>query len=148
MKHLKPDKLKIEYRDGVTQTEPVIGRKYTLTHSDRTEELFLTIGKEFAYDKINVLRDEVLAEWRLNNEHPYLHVYVYLNGRLDSDLSKRRDIIFRRELPLALEAIRYGDREFFKEHPGLDYAHIWIHFDSANPDYNRLDYYGQPHYYK
>jgi hypothetical protein len=32
----------------VTAAEPVISRYYTLTHSDVTGELFLTIGKQYA----------------------------------------------------------------------------------------------------
>lgn len=63
MGKLNPEKLFVEYRPGVTATEPVMGRKYTLTHSDETADLFLTIGLEYAYDKINKMRDEVLAEW-------------------------------------------------------------------------------------
>ncbi|MDF2790251.1 MAG: hypothetical protein K0S80_3350 [Neobacillus sp.] len=43
--HFIPEKISVEYRDGVTIAEPVIPRYYTLTHSDVTGELFLTIGK-------------------------------------------------------------------------------------------------------
>ena len=44
MSKLNPEKLSVEFRDGVTNTEPILGRRYTLTHSDITAELFLTIG--------------------------------------------------------------------------------------------------------
>jgi len=148
LKYLKPDKLKVEFREEVSKTEPVIGRKYTLTHSDVTADLYLAIGQQFAYDRINAMRDEVLAEWRSNNGQPYLYVYVYLDDKSGSEIAKQRDTIFRRELPLALEAIRYGDRDFFSEHPGLDYAQIWIHFDSENPEYSRFEYQGRPLDYK
>lgn len=72
MKRLNPDKLYVEFRTGVTAIEPAIGRKYTLTHSDITADLFLTIGLQFAYDKVNAMRDEVLGEWRTNNGLPFL----------------------------------------------------------------------------
>jgi hypothetical protein len=44
-------------------------RCYTLTHSDTTGELFLTIGPDFDRAQISglytrLMRDEVLAEWR------------------------------------------------------------------------------------
>lgn len=129
-------------------TEPVIGRKYTLTHSDITGDLFLTIGQQFAYDKINPMRDEVLAEWRTYNGYPFLYVYVYVDGQFGPGISAVRNAIFRRELPLALEAIRYGDNRFFVEHPDLDNAQIWIYFDSINPNYNRFEYWGTPQDYK
>jgi hypothetical protein len=61
-----PEKLYVEFRSGATRTEPILGRKYTLTHSDISAELFLTVGLDFAYDKITSKRDELLAEWLLS----------------------------------------------------------------------------------
>ena len=148
LKRLNPDKLYVDFRTGVTMTEPVIGRKYTLTHSDITADLFLTIGLQFAYDKVNAMRDEVLAEWRSNNGFPFLYVYVYVDGQFGPAVSAVRNAIFRRELPLALEAIRYGDRRFFAAHPDLDNAQIWIRFDSTNAEYNRFENWGTPNDYK
>ena len=63
MSHLNPEKLSVEFMTGVTPTVPIIPRRYTLTHSDITAELFLNIGLTYAYDKINAMRDEVLGEW-------------------------------------------------------------------------------------
>jgi hypothetical protein len=147
LKRLNPDKLYIDFRTGVTMTEPAIGRKYTLTHSDITADLFLTIGLQFAYDKVNAMRDEVLAEWRMNNGFLFLYVYVYVDGEFGSVVSAMRNTVFRHELPLALEAIRYGDRRFFAAHPELDNAPIWIHFYSTNPEYNRFENWGTPNDY-
>ena len=148
MKRLNPDKLNVEFRPGVTMIEPVIGRKYTLTHSDITAELFLTVGLQFAYDKFNSMRDEVLAEWKYYNGNPFLYAYVYVDGQFGPAVSAVRNAIFRRELPLALEAVRWGDRTFFIAHPELDNAPIWIHFDSTNPEYNRFEYWGTPNDYR
>ena len=148
MKRLNPDKLYVEFRTGVTTTEPVIGRKYTLTHSDITADLFLTIGLQFAYDKVNSMRDEVLLEWRMNRGYPFLYVYVYVDGQLTPVVSSVRDKIFRRELPIALEAVRYGDRKLFATHLDLDNAPIWIHFDSTDPKYNQFETWGTPNDYK
>ena len=63
MSSLDPKKLSVEFKDGVTNTDPIIPRHYTLTHCDKTGKLFLTIGLRYAYEKINVMRDEVLGEW-------------------------------------------------------------------------------------
>jgi hypothetical protein len=147
MKRLNPEKLYVELRPGVTITEPILGRKYTLTHSDITADLFLTIGLEYAYDKITRMRDEVLAEWRIYNGYYFLYVYVYV-GNFGPVLTPIRDAIFRRELPLALEAIIYGDRKFFIDHPQLDNAPIWIYFDSEDPKYKRFECWGAPMGYK
>ena len=148
MKKLNPEKLYVDFRTGVTMMEPVIGRKYTLTHSDITADLFLTVGLQFAFDKVNAMRDEVLAEWRTNHGIPFLFVYVYIDGQFGPEVSAMRNAIFRRELPLALEAIRYGDRKFFAAHSDLGHAPIWIHFDSTNPEYNRFENWGTPDDYK
>ncbi|PPA68944.1 staygreen family protein [Jeotgalibacillus proteolyticus] len=142
MKKLNPNKLFVEMGDSVNAAGPIIGRKYTLTHSDLTADLFLTISMEYAYDKITAMRDEVMAEWRVENGGLFLSVYVHVDGPVGAQTMAVRDAIFRRELPLALEAIVYGDREFFMLHPELTQGAIWVHFDSSDPGYNRFEYWG------
>ena len=148
MERLNPEKLNVEYRDDVTHKKPVAGRKYTLTHSDTTGDLFLTLGRGYAYDKINKFRDEVLGEWRNYNGGYFLYIHVYVDGLFDPAVSAKRYSIFTRELPLALEAIRYGDGMFFSAHPQLDNSPIWIYFHSTTPYYNRIENWGTPEDYK
>ena len=141
MGRLNPEKLYVEFRPGVTTTQPILGRKYTLTHSDITAELFLTVGLQFAYDKITSMRDEVIAEWKYPNCGVLLYVYVYV-GDYGPAVNAIRNTIFRRELPLALKAIVYGDQHLFKVNPPLMNAPIWIQFASSEPTYNRFEYWG------
>jgi len=116
-------------------------RRYTLTHSDITAELFLTIGLSYAYDKTNAMRDEVLGEWiKVGDQYVY-YVYLYI-GQYGPEITAIRDTIFRHELPLALEAIRYGDKEFFSVHSELDDSPIIIYFMSTNPQYNKIENWG------
>lgn len=143
MEKLNPEKLTVEYRTGVSETDPVIGRKYTLTHSDTTAELFLTIGLDFAYDQVTKMRDEVLAEWWTDKGVPFLYGTVSVDGEMSSVFTSIRDTIFRKELPLALEAIIYGDRALIEKHPELENAEIWIYFDSVSPKYNKYEYWGK-----
>jgi Staygreen protein len=144
MGKLNPEKLSVEFRDGVTSTKPIIRRRYTLTHSDVTAELFLTIGLKYAYDKINNMRDEVLGEWIKNGETYSYYVYlnVDIDGQFGPEAAAIRDFIFRRELPLALEAIRYGDKEFFSAHPELDNSPIIVFFMSTYPKFNKVENWG------
>ena len=93
MEGLDPEKLSVEFRSGATPAEPVIGRKYTLTHSDETAELYLTIGLDYAVDQINWMRDEVLAEWVLDKGNIFLQVYVYVSGSYGSSVAEIRDKI-------------------------------------------------------
>ncbi|SHK24500.1 staygreen family protein [Paramaledivibacter caminithermalis] len=144
MKRLKPEKLNVEFRFGVTPISPIIDRHYTLTHSDITGELFLTIGLEYAYDKIGPIRDELLAKWNYDNNKYILFAYVYVDGQHGLSMTALRNRIFVKELPLALEAIRYGDRALFQNYPMLDSSPIFIHFYSMDPYFNRIEYRGTP----
>ncbi|TGB03432.1 staygreen family protein [Halobacillus salinus] len=141
MKRLQPEKLFVEWRNGVGWNAPVEGRKYTLTHSDETGELFLTIGTTYAFDKITPMRDEVLAEWRLLGGCPVLYVFVDVDGE-SAGLAAVRNAVFVRELPLALEAMRYGDRCLFLWEPCFDVAPVLVRFHSADPRFNRLECWG------
>lgn len=131
-----PEKLSVEYRDGVTTNQPLISRCHTLTHFDSTGELFLTIGKQFAWDKVNPdMRDEVLGVWSVE-DGKYLNYYVFVYAeKEDQDFltALNRVEVFKREMPLALTAIRYGDRFLFQKYPILDNALIIVHFISRYP---------------
>lgn len=147
MERLNPEKLFVDFTPPLTTMEPLIPRRYTLTHSDITGNLFLTIGLEYAYDKITPMRDEVLAEWRADKESIYLYVYLYV-GDFGAEVTSTRYAIFKRELPLALEAIIYGDRRFLIARPYLNNVLIKVHFDSPDPNYKRVEYWGSPVDYK
>ncbi|WP_339175042.1 staygreen family protein [Solibacillus sp. FSL R5-0691] len=144
MSNFNPERLSVEYRDGVTATEPIISRHHTLTHSDDTGDLFLTIGTQFAWDKVNPeLRDEVLGEWKTNGHYWYYNAYVIVNTQnQDFDTAIRRYEVFRRELPLALTAIRYGDRLLFDRYPTLDNGLIIMNFMSTYPQLYKQEMYG------
>ena len=148
MKKLNPEKLSVSLRSGVTPLNPIIPRRYTLTHSDTTAELFLTIGKTYAYEVIGAMRDEVRAKWVFIDNQYKLYVYVYVGGPFEKNIAAVRYRIFVKELPLALEALRYGDRFFFKNHPPLDCAPIWVYFQSVYPDFNHTEFWGMPEQYR
>ena len=64
MSRLNPAKLHITFREGAAPDGPLIPRRYTLTHSDQTGDLFLTIGPEVNHAQISgwytrLMRDEV-----------------------------------------------------------------------------------------
>jgi len=142
LKKLNAEKLKVSFGVLTSETGPIIPRKYTLTHSDITGDLFLTIAAKYDYDKITDMRDEVLAEWsRLNNEYA-LMVNVMIDKEKSLEMATKRNDIFVKELPLALEAIVYGDRELLKSNPALYEAPIYVKFNSVYPRFNRLELWG------
>jgi hypothetical protein len=45
-------------------------------------------------------------------------------------------------MPLVLEAIRYGNKEFFTANPDLDDSPVIVHFQSSKEKYNRTEEWG------
>jgi hypothetical protein len=149
MKRLQPTKLHVQLASGMPNDGPVTPRRYTLTHSDATGDLYLAIGE--AYDKAQIaglytrlMRDEVLAEWRDDPTGPALHVHCHVSGGVVVGTAGWRDRIFRHELPLVLEALRYGDRGLYAAQPDLDEAPIVVHFHAARARYDRVETWGTP----
>ncbi|WP_201714995.1 staygreen family protein [Rossellomorea arthrocnemi] len=149
MSDFKPEKLSVQYLPPASIFNPIDNRKYTLTHSDTTGAMFLSIGCHFDLEKINPsMRDEVLGEWKRNLGQYTLTGKVYVSeGEFDQQLSNVRFMIFKRELPLALAAIVNGDKGFYTYHPWLLDAPIIICFESIFPEYQQTLYFGKPRQY-
>ncbi len=143
-----PEKLNVEFKDIISVKEPIIPRKYTLTHSDETGDLFLTIGSEYDYEKINPLRDEALATWIKEEEEYIFDVIVEVDGGQDFSKVVIRDKIFREELPLALKAMIYGDEIFLDTHEELNNSKVRIYFKSQYPEFNLVEVWGRISDYK
>jgi hypothetical protein len=124
MKRLNPDKLHVTYLQDSTPDKLVLPRRYTLTHSDKTGELFLSIGNEYNTKQISTIytrfmRDEVLAELHNNGDNFSLGIHYHVSGGFILGTAKWRYNIFKSELPLAIEALRYGDRALYDQNPAL-----------------------------
>jgi len=150
---LNPEKLHVRFAPDTAPKKPIAPRRYTLTHSDATGDLFLTVGGEFDREQIRgwytrLLRDEVLAEWQEADEGPSLHVYCHVSGGLVVGPAGWRYGIFRHHLPQVLEAFRLGDQALFEAHPELDEAPIWVHFSARQRRYNRRESWGTPADYR
>ena len=153
MNRLRTDKLHTRLAAGVDPARPVSPRRYTLTHSDSTGDLYLTVGADYDEAQISgwytrLMRDEVLAEWQRDEHGPSLHVHCHVSGGLVFGAAGWRDAIFRRELQLVLEAFRFGDGRLFETHPELDQAPVWVHFHSTQRRYDQTQRWGTPADYK
>lgn len=147
MRRLDPEKLHVTYLTGVTTEEFILPRRYTLTHSDRTGELFLSIGNEYETKQISklytrLMRDEVLAEFTGEGESLVFNVYCHVSGGFVIGTAKWRYNIFQSELPLVLEAFRYGDRTLFEHYHQLDDTPVLIQFKSNNRRFNKVEDWG------
>jgi hypothetical protein len=87
MARLDPNKLHTRFAKGVTPVRLSFPRCYTLTHSDATGDLFLTVAPDFERRQISgwytrLMRDEVLAEWKQENDGALLRVHCHVSGGL------------------------------------------------------------------
>ena len=147
MKRLNTNKLHVTDLTGTTSGINNLPRRYTLTHSDFTGDLFLTIGDDYDKKQISkfytrLMRDEVLAELIQNDDRLEFRVYCHVSGGLVFGTAKWRSDIFHLELPLVMEAIRYGDRNFFETNPNLDQTPVKVYFCSRNSRYNQVESWG------
>ncbi|TXT63333.1 MAG: hypothetical protein BAJALOKI3v1_390027 [Promethearchaeota archaeon] len=153
MSEILPEKIHVKCTHSIETEKSILQRKYTLTHSDFTGDLFLTINCSYDNEEISnfyskLMRDEVLAEW-IKGEYEYeLHVYLHVSGGYVIGGAWLRERIFRHHLPHVLKVIRYADKDLFDKYPKLDDAKIIVHFQSPKKKYNKLEDYGQLNDYK
>jgi len=153
MKRLNPQKLHVAYLTGATSEDLTLPRRYTLTHSDITGELFLTISNAYDTKQIShlytrLMRDEVLAEFTKEEDGLVFRVYCHISGGFVFGTAKSRYAVFCHELPLVLEAMRFGDRNLFEKIPNLDNTPVLIHFQSTNNRFNKVENWGTMAHYR
>ncbi len=155
MSYFYPDKLHITLSDDVSEEKPLQPRRYTLTHSDRTGDLFLTIGRDYDRSQISgwytrIMRDEVLAEWKAKEvgDPLSLHLYCHVSGGFVVGSAGWRYRIFQHHLRQVIQAFRHGDRQLFSAHPTLDNAEVFVHFEAKQPEYKKMESWGKMEQYK
>lgn len=146
MSRLDPKKLHVRFKKVLPDVFD-LPRRYTLTHSDRTGDLFLTVSSEFDYKQISelytrLMRDEVLAEWKTEQDRLFLHVYCHVCGGFVFGTASLRESIFRRELPLAIEAITHGDRELVFKDERLTRTEVIVHFQKPKAKNCKVETWG------
>jgi hypothetical protein len=85
MTRLIPEKLHVKYLCDTTPDAPLLPRFYTLTHSDFSGDLFLSIGPCYDMKQISglhtrLMRDEVLAELGKDLQGYSLNVFCHVSG--------------------------------------------------------------------
>jgi len=148
MRDLDPRKLHVTRHAGASAQDLRLPRRYTLTHSDVTGDLILSIGAEYDRRQISglytrLMRDEVLAEWKDGGPEPTLHVYVHVSGGLVFGSAGMRSAILHQHMRLVLEAIRCGEAALLAFRPELDQGRVWVHFASKDSRYDQVEDWGQ-----
>ena len=138
MRKLNPQKVFVQYRDEMKPYEPVANRKYTITHSDITAELFVFVADNYAEDQVTSMHDEVRLAWMQYQDKLILYGSVMVDDINSEGNTYIRNKIFYNEMPVALQALRQADRFLFDSAPDLDSTPVMIHFISSNPNYNKV----------
>lgn len=142
MRVVSPAKIFAQYRDNIGPYGPVLDRKYTITHSDITGELFVFIAEYFATDQVTSMYDDVKIGWEQTDNGLVLIGSVLVDGPGVSGVPEIRNKIFYQEMPTALKAMRQADRFLFERYPNLDNTPVFIRFLSENPNYNKTYHFG------
>lgn len=130
---LDPTRLHVTFLPGTGRDGPLTPRRYTLTHSDRTGHLFLSVGSEYDAAALRALqvrleRDEVLGEW-IVDDLPRLDLHMAAQGGLPVFGTARMRVgIFRRYRDLVLDALRTGDSALSAAYPEVRRAPIVARF--------------------
>lgn len=140
-------KLKVLFMgEDINTRTRVVPRTYTLSHCDFTADLTLTISNIIQRDQLKgwYSKDDVVAEWTNVNGELFLNIHCYVSGPnpLSAMAAELRYLIFSKELPLVLEAVLYGDAEFFRERQELMDALVRVYFHSSSNKYNRMECWG------
>ena len=112
MSELDPNKLSVRFQTKASAGSLELPRRYTLTHSDVTGDLFLSIGPDYDVGQFSgiytrLMRDEVLAELVNDQGETSLHVYVHVSGGLVFGFPAWRNDILHYHMPMVLAALRY-----------------------------------------
>jgi Staygreen protein len=146
-------RLTVTFTEGTTPAGPLSPRRYTLTHSDRSGALFLTIGADFDRRalhslQVRLMRDEVLGEWiHGDDREPRLELHMAAQGGVPLfGTADARVRIFRSYRSLVLSALACGDAGLLAGHPELTQAPVVAVFQGRRgreerEDWGRLEQY-------
>jgi len=140
-------RLHVTFEENLEQDKLSLPRRYTLTHSDVTGELFLTIARDYDREQVSgwytrFMRDEVLAEWLGEGEKLSLHLYCHVSGGIIFGTAGMRYNIFRQHMPLVLQAFHEGDGALYECQPELEQAGVSVHFSAWQKRYRKTEAWG------
>ena len=147
MSDLQHENLHVSYLGDVSPGELSFPRRYTLTHSDLSGEMFLTIGREYnsrqyagLYSRL--MRDEILGELKKDPEGLSLHVYGHVSGGCAFGGARWRNDLLHYHMPAVIEAFHFGESQLISREPKIDKARVWVHFASHRARFNRVEDWG------
>jgi hypothetical protein len=141
---LNPLLLPIIYESADIITSLSLPRKYTSSHNDTTQQIFISIGHNYNQSLLNNdeslnTQSQVIGEWLEINGKLAIQLEVLVSTEKNPNAAIR-NTIFCNELGVVLEGIAFAETGLLKLHPHLASTKIFIKFHSIDPNYDRTEY--------
>lgn len=143
MVDFNPKMLKVRFILPASPTEPLKGRKYTLTYSVRTNQHILDIGTDFNYEAVTEkLPDGIIIEWQNDWQYRLAGRVFVDRGEYTVEEAEERFNQLRNKIANGLQGVAFGDRLFLSNYPLLLDAPIYFFFESNYSAFKQCYYYG------
>lgn len=124
-------------------------RKYTNIHNDKTQEILLSVGKNYnaimlaSPEAVNV-ETQIIGKWCYSNKNKKYSIVLHaIVSTVKNPAAQIRNTIICKELSLVLEAIALAETALLTLHPKLGNTKIYVNFHSIDKKYNRVEYWGK-----
>lgn len=140
---LEPLLAPITYESAEIITNFSLPRKYTNTHNDETSEIYLSIGHDYnkrmlESEEAVKVQSQVVGKWAKHKSGYAIHFTVIVSSEQNPQAFIRNKI-FCEELGVVLEGFGLAETALLKLHPELAKAKIYVHFESIDPAYARVE---------
>lgn len=134
--------LTVQKLEPITDSGPILFRRYTLTHSDDRSNLYLTISPEYLLSIVDPVSGyEVLGQWVWAIDDTYILTLFVFIGDNSYPVSKIRYENFLDNLPRSVSSIVNGDKKFLESNQNLSNSYISMRFISPHDEFNKTIYY-------
>jgi len=118
-------------------------RKYTSIHSDETGEIFISVGCRYnkaflESEEATIVQSQVVGGWVKRKGKYQIHLRVIVSSEKNPQVIIRNKI-FCEELGPTLEGIALAEQGLLAKHPSLAKTKIYIHFESIDKAYDRVE---------
>lgn len=137
-----PEKLSVTFTPGVTLTDPIIGRKYTISYSNVSGEISMWISLRYLFEKVREGEQGIFGGWGTYYGQYAFYMFLSYGESTDPSALTMQERAFRSLIPSVLSAIKTEDRAFFLTHLELNYVPIIVYYVSRNPNFNRAENWG------
>lgn len=146
MVSLNPNKVIVNFGDGISMNSSIIPRFYIVTYSEKDDNININIIHDIKKHKINKQQSMAVGQWFKKNDEYLLYIYVRVYGNKCN--IKEMNRLVRESIPTVITAIRLSEINLIKTYPNLDDSNIFIKFESNYDEYYKVENWGNLKNYK